>query len=304
MSGLAACATTATGQSSFFARTGLPIGLQVYTLGEQAGQDIDATFAAIAAIGFREIELPGLLGHKPPQVRAAAQRAGLSIGSIHLPITGHAGSQTLTFNGAPSAIADALGELGASWAVAPMALIPSDFRPAPGQDIGQALSRAVHAAGPDLWKQTAEILNRQAERLEPLGIRVGYHNHNLEFAPLGDTNGWEIIRDETDEALVSFEIDLGWVATAGLDPLVFLREHSGRIALIHVKDVAKGNKVGHDLSMMPTEVGSGTLAWDQLLPAAYAAGARHFYVEQEPPFSIPRIEAARRGYQYLSSLAA
>ena len=75
MSGLAACATTATGQSSFFARTGLPIGLQVYTLGEQAGQDIDATFAAIAAIGFREIELPGLLGHKPPQVRAAAQRA-------------------------------------------------------------------------------------------------------------------------------------------------------------------------------------------------------------------------------------
>ena len=44
MSGLAACATTATGQSSFFARTGLPIGLQVYTLGEQAGQDIDATF--------------------------------------------------------------------------------------------------------------------------------------------------------------------------------------------------------------------------------------------------------------------
>ena len=30
----------------------------------------------------------------------------------------------------------------------------------------------------------------------------------------------------------------------------------------------------------------------RLLPAAYEAGARRFFVEQEPPFVIPRIEAA------------
>ena len=34
----------------FFERIGKPIGLQVYTLGPDAGRDIDATFAQIAQI--------------------------------------------------------------------------------------------------------------------------------------------------------------------------------------------------------------------------------------------------------------
>ena len=51
-------------------------------------------------------------------------------------------------------------------------------------------------------------------------------------------------------------------------------------------------------------VGSGTLDWAKILPAARAAGVRHFYVEQEPPFTMPRIEAARKSYAFLSALRA
>ena len=304
MASLTGCATTPGESGYFFERTGLPIGLQLYTLGPDVGKDLDASFAQVAEIGYRDIELPNLLGHSAADVRAAAQRAGLTISSVHVPLAAMGQSDGLTFAGDASPIADTLGELGARWAVAPIALLPADFRPDPGEDPIQSLARKMLAAGPDLWKRSAEILNRQGAALKPLGIRTGYHNHNVEFAPLGDTTGWDIIKSETDPGIVSFEIDLGWVTAAGLDPVAFLKRNSGRIGLVHVKDVAADNIAGHALSMNPAEVGDGTQAWDQLLPAAHAAGARHFYVEQEPPFSIPRIEAARRGFDFLSKLRA
>ncbi|MBJ7443020.1 MAG: hypothetical protein JHD32_01650, partial [Sphingobium sp.] len=56
------------------------------------------------------------------------------------------------------------------------------------------------------------------------------------------------------------------------------------------------------LSMKPAEVGSGVLDWGKILPAAYKAGVRHFYVEQEPPFTIPRLEAIGRSAEYLHAL--
>jgi sugar phosphate isomerase/epimerase len=54
--------------------------------------------------------------------------------------------------------------------------------------------------------------------------------------------------------------------------------------------------------MKPAEVGSGTLDWAKILPAAYKAGVRHFYVEQEPPFTIPRLEAIERSTAFLRAL--
>jgi sugar phosphate isomerase/epimerase len=65
-----------------------------------------------------------------------------------------------------------------------------------------------------------------------------------------------------------------------------------------------GNTTNFALSMKPAEVGSGMLDWASILPAAYDAGVRHFYVEQEPPFAMPRIEAARKSFGFLSQLRA
>ncbi|GGC00903.1 xylose isomerase [Novosphingobium endophyticum] len=296
--------TLAATRRNFFERVGLPIGLQIYTLGPDAGKDIDATFAQVARIGYREIELPALLGRQPAELAAAAKRAGLTIGSIHLPLLGMGGPAGLSMTSDPARIADDLGTLGARWAVAPIMLIPGDFRPQPGETMEAAISRTVAAAGEDIWKKTAATLNEKASALKPLGIKVGYHNHNVEFAPIGKTTGWDILWKETDPDLVKFEVDVGWIATAGLDPIAFLKRAAGRVSLLHVKDVAVGNPQSFRISMKPAEVGSGTLPWDKLLPAAYRAGVRHFLVEQEPPFVIPRIEAAIRSYAFLSKLKA
>lgn len=305
IAGLMGGTAAAAARPTFFGRLGLPIGLQIYTLGEEAGRDLDATFAQVAAIGYRELELPNLFGREPAAVAAAARRAGLAIGSVHLPLVAMGGMGGLSLGNEPARIADALGVLGAKWAVAPLLMVPSGFRgPGPGEDFPTAIGRSVAAAGEDIWKQTAAQLNEKATLLKPLGIGVAYHNHNLEFAPVGKTTGWDILWRETDPKLVFFEVDIGWIATAGLDPVRFLGRSRGRVRLLHVKDVATGNPQSFKIGMKPMEVGSGTLPWAQILPAAHRAGVRHFYVEQEPPFTIPRIEAARKAYAYLSQLRA
>lgn len=286
---------------AFFARIGQPIGLQVYTLGEEAGRDLDATFAQIAAIGYREIELPSLYGRKAAEVRATADRAGLAIRSIHIPAQG-SGSGSL--NGVPAEVAEMVTRLGARRAVVPIAPFPAGFRPQPGETMQAAIGRSFATAGADHWRRTAALLNEKAAALKPLGVALGYHNHNIEFAPIEKTSGWDILVRETDPRLVEFEVDTGWVATAGLDPVAFLRGLRGRATQLHVKDVAAGNTTNFVLAMRPAEVGSGTLDWARILPAARAAGVRHFYVEQEPPFTMPRIAAARKSYAFLSGLRA
>lgn len=292
-------ALAATARRPFFQRVGLPIGLQIYTLGNVT--DLDKTFAEVAAIGYREIELPNLLGKQPAEIAAAAKRAGLAITSVHVPL---AAGNGLVLGAEPAKLAETLGTLGAKWAVAPLLQLPANMRPLPGEDFPKAIARSVAAEGENIWKKTAAALNQHGAALRPLGIGVAYHNHNVEFAPVGNSTGWDILVRETDPRLVSFEVDLGWVTAGGRDPLAFLRQNRGRIKLLHVKDIAAGSPTNFAISMNPTEVGSGTQPWARLLPAAYEIGVRHFYVEQEPPFAIPRIEAARRSYAYLAALRA
>ena len=105
-------------------------------------------------------------------------------------------------------------------------------------------------------------------------------------------------------ALVTFEMDVGWVVAAGADPMTLIHHHKGRFRLMHVKDVKATTQANYALKMDPTEVGSGKIDWAKLLPGAYAAGVRGFYVEQEPPFAFPRIEAARISHDFLARVKA
>ncbi len=291
-------------KKSFFSRVGLPIGLQLYTLGDEVARDLDATFAKVAALGYRDIELPQLYGRTPADIRAAADRAGLAITSLHLALSTKGFTSGLSLASDSAQIADSLGALGATWGVAPIMLFPDNWKAAPGETFQAAIGRAMVASGPDIWKRTAALLNEKAAVLKPLGIRTGYHNHNLEFAPLGKTTGWEILLAETDPALISLEVDIGWVAAAGLDPVAFLERHRGRVSHLHVKDLKPGKPANFALSMDPSEVGAGKQDWARILPAALKAGARHFYVEQEPPFAIPRMEAIKRSHDFLAGLKA
>lgn len=286
----------------FFDRIGKPIGLQLYTLGDEPEKDLDTVLSKLAAIGYRDIELPQLYGRSPADLRAAADNAGLRLSSFHIPAPGLAPPGAITLGSPAREIADMLGALGMFTAILPITPFPADFRRKDGEDFPTMFTRALTEGGADHWKRTADMLNARALALKPFGIQLGYHNHNLEFAPVGDTTGWDLLVENTDPSLVHFEVDLGWVAAAGLDPATFLQQQAGRVRWLHLKDLKASTKTNFALTMDPTEIGSGEQDWANILTAAEAAGVEHYYVEQEPPFAMPRMESAKRSYAFLSQL--
>ena len=77
-----------------------------------------------------------------------------------------------------------------------------------------------------------------------------------------------------------------------------------RASGMHIKDIKATTTPNMALKMDPADVGAGRLDWKTILPAAHKAGVRNFFLEQEPPFATPRMEAAENGYKFLSTLEA
>ena len=67
----AAMSAAASGASAapFFRQAGLPIGIQLYTLGPDAAADLPGTLKAVAGIGYKTVELPGFLGKAPADLK-------------------------------------------------------------------------------------------------------------------------------------------------------------------------------------------------------------------------------------------
>jgi len=281
----------------FFRRHSLPIGLQLYTLGD-ISKSLDETLAKVAAIGFRTVELAGYYGRTPAELRHALDRAGLRCTSSHVRLTP---AQDYARLAAEARI------FGFDRVIHPLFNFPAGMalRPAPGETVTDAIGRIGQAMTPDEWKSQADFLNRAGGALRAEGLRVGYHNHNVEFVPGPDgRTGFDILLAETDPALVVFELDAGWAAAAGLDPVALLRRHPRRFELMHVKDIKASTQPNFALRQDPAEVGAGGMNWPAILPAAYAAGVRRFFVEQEPPFVRDRLESVAISFKYLDGLAA
>ena len=299
---LAVRASGAAGAPTFFQRTGLPIGLQLYTVGDDLNRDFDGTLAAVAKIGYRSVELAGLSGHTVAEWRQSLDRTQLKCPSIHVPPHAKSGISLDDLG----ALADAAHALGAGTIICPMFNLPErlSLAPMPGEDTGKMLARLGASMTPDDWKRNADYLNTKGKALEQHGLRFGYHNHNVELAPLGTGTGLaELIRG-TDPAFVTFEMDAGWVVAAGADPLALLAAYPGRFSAMHVKDVKAGTRPNFGLQMDPCEVGQGIIDWKALLLKAHASHVRQFYVEQEPPFNKPRLESVAISFTYLNGLVA
>ncbi|MGN6375327.1 MAG: sugar phosphate isomerase/epimerase family protein [Sphingomonas sp.] len=285
----------------FFAAHDLPIGVQLYTLDPDLDRDFDGTLAKLARIGFRSVEMAGFHGRSAAELKRAFDAHGLTCTSAHI--------QPVDRGNGPSfanhdALIRAMHVIGVTDVVLPIPLFPTDFRPPAETNAGDAFRASGKAMLLDDWHRTAAFLNAQAKALAPHGLRVGYHNHNFSFAPAGGSTGFDILLAETDPKTVAFEMDVGWVAAAGKDPIALLKAHPGRFTQMHVKDIKPSTRPNFEARQDPTEVGSGKIAWPQILPVAYAAGVRHFYVEQEPPFPGSRIASVAKSYRYLATVAA
>lgn len=299
---LGACAGVRRGRiPAFDADAARPLGIQLYMLGDEPFRDPGGTFARLAELGFREAELPQV-PKDSPAFAAAAAASGIRLSSLHLGSGRLAPKGLVSLDSEAGVIADALATLGIRQVVLSLMPVPDSARFGSGRAFGAVLEEAIAAAGPDYWKRLAEFLNRRALDLRRHGIALGYHNHNIEFAPTGGSTGFDLLVRHCDPGLVHFELDIGWAVSAGRDPVALINSLSGRIRQLHLKDVASGTTPNFRLETKPAIIGTGIVDWLPLLAAARSARVRHAYVEQEPPFAGPRWDAARESAAYLESL--
>lgn len=284
---------------SAFADDHPPIGIQLYMLAADLDADFDGTLRRVASIGYQTVELAGLHGRTPKEMRAALDRAGLICRSAHIPAEQTGGKLSLENTGAVAEMAHAIGITNI---VMPVFLFPKDFRPPVGATPIDAFRAAGRALRPDDYKRLSAFLNERGEAFAAEGLMISYHNHNFEFAPQGETTGYDILLAETDPRLVAFELDVGWAEAAGINTTRLLRAHPKRFTQIHIKDIRASTKVNYDFRQDPIEVGSGIIDWPHILPVALEAGVRGLYVEQEPPYLGPRLESAAKSFAYLRRL--
>ncbi|MDE1190722.1 MAG: sugar phosphate isomerase/epimerase [Arachidicoccus sp.] len=145
----------------------------------------------------------------------------------------------------------------------------------------------------DACKATAEKFNKLGEFCKKEGLKLAYHNHNIEFKQFGDTYGYEVFLKETDPALVNFEMDIYWLINAGKDPVALFNQFPGRFPMWHVKDMDKNNREEN------TEVGKGSIDFKTIFASAKKSGLKHFYVEQESNYQPDIMGAAKADYDYI-----
>ncbi len=223
------------------------VGLQLYTLRTEMSQDFAGTLARVAGLGFKEMEFAGYMGNSANQVRGMLDANGLTSPASHIQL---------------QAIRDNLeGEiefaqtLGQKYIVVPVV----------------AASERTIAD----YHRHAEALNRAGEACKAAGLKMGYHNHDFEFATIDGQRPYDILMDETDPELVTMELDLFWITKAGVDPLEYINKYPGRFSMLHVKDM--------DANGGMADVGRGTIKFAELFSHVDTGGFEHYFIEHDNP---------------------
>ncbi len=291
--------------ATFFTPSRRPIGIQLYSVAKEANADLDGTLAAIAAIGYRTVEIAGYIGKTPSDLRAALDRAGLRCTSAHVP--GKPFRPTpRTLDDDPGVLAEEAQILGFKTVIMPLFVTP-DRLPIvlrPGADVRKVVGGVLAQMRESDWLAVADYMNAKGAALKKVGLNFGYHNHGTEFGPaVGGTGSIiELLIARTDPGLVNFQLDCGWAVSAGVDPAAFIRKHKSRIRSLHLKDVAMTNVPNFDSRIDPAETGNGITDWPALLAAARDAGVENYFVEQEAPYIRPVLDSLRDNFRFLSTI--
>ncbi len=227
-----------------------PIGLQLYTVRALMARDMSGTLAALAATGVREVEFAGYFDRAPAEIRAMLDRHALTAPAAHVPLPATPDGWTPVF--------DAAEALGHRWLVIPWV----------GNDVRASL---------DGWRRLADALNEAGRLAAPRGLRVGYHNHDFEFAATEGQVPFDVLAERLDPALVDLELDLYWAVKAGQDVRALIASRPGRFPLWHVKDAGPAP----ERAML--DVGAGTIDFRALFALGAQAGLRHAFIEHDEP---------------------
>ncbi|MBP7550459.1 MAG: sugar phosphate isomerase/epimerase, partial [Gemmatimonadaceae bacterium] len=240
------------------------VGIQMYMMRDEMRADLDASLARVARLGYEEVEWWGTWGRTPAQLRTLLDGIGLRVP------TSHVGSDALE----PAAL-DATLDNAATMGIHTV--------------IVAGMGRG-YADDADGWKRAAQLLSTAGAKAAPLGIRIGYHNHDREFRKHGAMSALEILIKESDAASVDFQLDCYWAFKGGADPLAFLKAHKDRIAHLHLKDAAAAAPHAQ------VDLGKGVIDWKGLISTGLAQRVVTVTLDMDDPADAWASAGSCRSY--------
>jgi sugar phosphate isomerase/epimerase len=245
----------------------IPIGIEMYSVREELNKDPQGTVRAIAAMGYQGLEFYApyfqWTHSQAKDMRKLLDDLGIRCFSTHND------ANYMTTDKIQNAI-DLNSYLGSKF------VVMASSQPKPGIDG---------------WKAIAEQLNLAAEKLEPAGLKAGYHNHQTEFLPVDGVRPMEILAKNTKPA-VMLQLDVGTCLEAGSDPVAWIRANPGRIRSLHCKDWSPEPNKGYSVLF-----GEGVANWKEIFTAAESVGGADYYLIEQEGSRYPELETAKRCLQ-------
>jgi sugar phosphate isomerase/epimerase len=232
------------------------IALQMYTVRDDAARDFVGTMRKVAEIGYPAVELAGMGGLTPEQVRDLCAELGLVAAGTHVGLD----ALEKDFAG----MVHLHHTIGAVHVTVPS--IPQDRFP-----------RTEEA-----YRRAGTVLAEMGRRLRAEGLQLAYHNHAHEFFATSAGTGMDTLYAESDPEDLHAELDVYWARKGGEDPAAYIRKLGARCRLLHIKDMATDGSFA--------EIGTGELDF----PAIFAAGAEvgtEWYIVEQDSCQGPPLEA-------------
>ena len=132
-------------------------------------------------------------------------------------------------------------------------------------------------------RDLAKRLDQAGQRLRAAGLRLLYHNHNVELLQVRPgLRAYDILLRETDPEALAFEFDSYWFTDGGADAKKWMQTLGSRMELWHVTDRGSrqsGPAMTPILKADSMELGTGSMDLEGLWTAAKANGTQAVVLE-------------------------
>jgi len=264
--------------STVISKQDLPkMSVQLWSVNKTLAKDFKGTLTAIADMGFDGVEFAGDFGpyaDDPQELKNFLAELGLVVSGAHVGMA-HFSDESF------QKTVDFYKAIGA-----PMLIIPI----------------AKEAFDSEKINDWIEKLNVLQVKIAENGMRFGFHNHDEEFLPYGDSTFWDQLASNTNDDFI-LQMDVGWVTFAGKDPVEFINKYPGRTITSHYK--AKFPYDNMPEGKLPY-IGQDITNWPNVIVSQSTIGGTQWMVieQEEYPNGATQLEAVEISKQGLDKIIA
>ena len=255
--------------------TQIPIALQLYSVRHDLDRDLRGTLKAVAEMGYQGVEFAGAPKQSAGELKPLLDEYGLACCGWHTPfalVQADTLEATIAFNQAldnPNVIVPG---------------IPAHLRETR-----------------DDWVKLAAFFNELAQKLAIHGMKTGYHNHHIEFAPLNGERPWDTFFGNTGTGVI-MQLDTGNAIFGGGDPVAILRQYPGRAGTVHLNPYSKAlGKDDPDQGFQPV-IGDDDTPWESIFELCESTGGTQWYIVEYESDAYPPLEAVNLCLENLKAM--